>query len=78
MYNLIGTPIERSPDHDDPSIANDDNEVNNFTYDQKAGQSRCPFAAHIRKSNPRNDIMPVESAFRHLSVSTLSAPHKQF
>ncbi|KAF8228447.1 Dyp-type peroxidase [Tricholoma matsutake] len=60
-----GTPVERSPDHDDPSIANNDKEVNNFIYDQKAGQSRCPFAAHIRKSNPRNDVTPVESAFKH-------------
>lgn len=60
-----GTPTEMSPDNDDPSIANDDNRINNFVFDQSKGQSRCPFASHMRKSNPRNDVSPVESAFKH-------------
>jgi deferrochelatase/peroxidase EfeB len=68
MCDSIGTHVEHSPDHDDPSIARNDKEVNNFIYDQKASQSRCPFAAHIRKSNPRNEVTPVESAFRHQYV----------
>ncbi|KAH6906860.1 hypothetical protein BKA70DRAFT_1372405 [Coprinopsis sp. MPI-PUGE-AT-0042] len=33
-----GTSVEMSPDWDDPSIANDDNRINNFTFDQAAGQ----------------------------------------
>ncbi|TFK34500.1 hypothetical protein BDQ12DRAFT_689698 [Crucibulum laeve] len=60
-----GTSVEMSPDNDDPSIANDDNRINNFTFDQNAKQSRCPFASHMRKSNPRNDVSPIESAFKH-------------
>ncbi|EAU89604.1 DyP [Coprinopsis cinerea okayama7 len=60
-----GTPTELSPDHNDPDIAKDDNRINNFTFDQSKGQSRCPFASHMRKSNPRNDVSPVESAFKH-------------
>ncbi|KAF9462372.1 hypothetical protein BDZ94DRAFT_1261213 [Collybia nuda] len=60
-----GTPTELSPDNDDPSIAEDDNRINNFDFDLSKGQRRCPFASHMRKSNPRNDVTPVESAFGH-------------
>lgn len=64
----LGTPVELSPDNNDPSIAKDDNRINDFVFDQSKGQSSCPFASHMRKSNPRNDVAPVESAFRHLYV----------
>ncbi|KAG6864307.1 hypothetical protein C0991_010717, partial [Blastosporella zonata] len=60
-----GTPTELSPDRPDPSISGDDSKVNNFTFDQSAGQSRCPFAAHIRKSNPRTDVYPVNSVYKN-------------
>ncbi|KAG6906066.1 hypothetical protein DXG01_016068 [Tephrocybe rancida] len=51
-----GTPTELSPDGPDPRISGDDKRVNNFTFDQSAAQTRCPFAAHIRKSTPRGDV----------------------
>ena len=55
-----------SPDNDAPEIAKDDKRVNNFTFDQTdAKQQRCPFAAHMRKSNPRNDV-PEKDRLRHL------------
>ncbi|KAG5652531.1 hypothetical protein H0H81_004688 [Sphagnurus paluster] len=60
-----GTPTELSPDAPDPAISGNDKRINNFTFDQSKGQTRCPFAAHMRKSNPRNDVSPVESVFRH-------------
>jgi len=63
---FLGTPVELSPDNDNPAIASDDSKINNFTFDHGAGQRKCPFASHMRKSNPRNDVSPVESAFRHL------------
>ncbi|KAG6910060.1 hypothetical protein DXG01_013507 [Tephrocybe rancida] len=50
-----GTPTELSPDKPDPSISSDDNKINNFIFDLSAHQRRCPYAAHTRKSNPRND-----------------------
>jgi len=62
----LGTPVELSPDNNDPSIASDDNKINNFVFDQSKQQARCPFASHMRKSNPRNDVTPVDSAFKHL------------
>jgi len=60
-----GTPTELSPDAPDAAISGDPNRINNFTFDQSKGQTRCPFAAHMRKSNPRNDVSPVESVFKH-------------
>jgi deferrochelatase/peroxidase EfeB len=68
VINLFssGTPIELSPDNNDPSIAADDNRINNFVFDLSKQQGRCPFASHMRKSNPRNDVTPVESVFKNL------------
>ncbi|KAG6852121.1 hypothetical protein C0991_002941 [Blastosporella zonata] len=60
-----GTPTELSPDKPDASISNNDKKINNFTYDLSAGQRHCPFAAHIRKSNPRSDVSPIKSVYKH-------------
>ncbi|KAJ7060955.1 hypothetical protein C8F01DRAFT_1141391 [Mycena amicta] len=61
-----GTPVAMSPDHDAPEIAKDDSRVNNFQFDQyDTAQRTCPFATHIRKSNPRNDAPP-EERLKHL------------
>ncbi|KAJ7467944.1 hypothetical protein FB451DRAFT_1257512 [Mycena latifolia] len=61
-----GTPVAISPDHDAPDIARDDSRVNNFEFDQSdVNQRTCPFAAHMRKSNPRNDVPP-EERLKHL------------
>ncbi|KAJ6476929.1 hypothetical protein C8R45DRAFT_1216747 [Mycena sanguinolenta] len=61
-----GTAVAMSPDHDAPEIANDDSRVNNFEFDQSdTSQRTCPFAAHMRKSNPRNDV-PKEEQLKHL------------
>lgn len=61
-----GTPVELSPENDNPAIANDDNKINDFVFDQSKGQTRCPFGSHMRKSNPRNDVSPLESVYKHL------------
>ena len=54
-----GAPIDLTPDVDDPALGNDPNRNNNFNYihpgeDPATDQSRCPFTAHIRKTNPRD------------------------
>ena len=54
-----GAPIDLTPDVDDPALGNDPNRNHNFTYihpgeDPATDQSRCPFTAHIRKTNPRD------------------------
>nr|AVJ41190.1 dye-decolorizing peroxidase [Irpex lacteus] len=54
-----GAPIDLSPDFDDPALGNDIERNNNFNYshpgsDLATDQTRCPFTAHIRKTNPRD------------------------
>ena len=49
-----GTPIELSPDHPDPSIAQDPSRSTNFTYAADAEGTRCPMGAHIRRVHPRD------------------------
>ncbi|KAI0126765.1 peroxidase TAP [Xylariales sp. AK1849] len=49
-----GAPVDLTPLHDDKAFLAKD-KVNNFTFDTKS-QVNCPFAAHIRKNNPRADL----------------------
>ncbi|KAF5368239.1 hypothetical protein D9757_011219 [Collybiopsis confluens] len=49
-----GTPVVLSPDEDDKSISQDNNQINNFQY--PADQNACPFAAHTQKSYPRTNM----------------------
>jgi Dyp-type peroxidase family len=51
-----GTPIELAALQDDPTIGADPQQNNNFNFSKDPDQSRCPFAGHIRKTNPRADL----------------------
>ncbi|KAK0451293.1 fungal peroxidase [Desarmillaria tabescens] len=61
-----GAPVYLAPLFDDPTLASDPMHNNNFTYhDDDAdfnNQTRCPFAAHTRKTRPRGDFTPEETA----------------
>ncbi|CAE6457768.1 unnamed protein product [Rhizoctonia solani] len=48
-----GTPLELSPRGDDPKIADNPREINNFKF-KLGDRTVCPFSAHIRKMNPRD------------------------
>lgn len=53
-----GAPIILSPDADDQLLGGDERKNNNFGFHQAPGDQAgriCPFAAHIRKANPRED-----------------------
>lgn len=50
-----GAPIQLTPLKDDPQLAADPKRNNVFTFDS-ASQEKCPFAAHVRKMNPRGDL----------------------
>lgn len=60
-----GAPVQLTPLRDDPALAADASRNNVFTFDA-ASQEKCPFAAHVRKMNPRGD----------LDTETAIAPHR--
>src|SRR4030095_16678198 len=50
-----GAPLTLSPEADDSELAR----ANNFHYRQlDEGGLRCPFGAHIRRTNPRDQLRP--------------------
>ena len=51
-----GTPVILSDEEIKPNQAGDIGIPNNFNYKQDPKGLMCPFAGHIRKSNPRSDI----------------------
>lgn len=51
-----GAPMELTPLQDDIALGADDQHNNDFDYSDDQAQRRCPFGAHIRKTNPRRDI----------------------
>ena len=60
-----GAPIDISPEADNPSLGSDPQRNNNFNFgDTLLDETRCPFGAHIRKTNPRLDL-PALSVLNH-------------
>ncbi len=51
-----GAPMELTPSQDDMTIGGDPQKNNNFDFRDDQAQRRCPFGAHIRKTNPRGDL----------------------
>jgi len=52
-----GAPIDITPLHDDKALGADPTRNNNFEFTgERDSQTRCPFAAHVRKTNPRGDL----------------------
>jgi Dyp-type peroxidase family len=52
-----GAPIDITPLADDPALGADSQRNNNFRFQgEVSDQTRCPFAAHIRRVNPRADL----------------------
>lgn len=58
-----GCPLELSPEKDDKAIAGDPTQNNAFTYHQDEDGGRCPLGAHIRRTNPRDQILSAPSNF---------------
>ncbi|MBW0492019.1 hypothetical protein O181_031734 [Austropuccinia psidii MF-1] len=62
-----GTPIELAPTQDNSNLIG----AQNFDYSDDLSQAKCPYAAHIRKTNPRNGLSgadPTTAVLPHLMV----------
>ncbi|KAF8511059.1 hypothetical protein BU17DRAFT_97522 [Hysterangium stoloniferum] len=58
-----GAPIDLTPRFDDSALGSDPTRNNDFNFmppgmNVTLDQTRCPFSAHIRKTNPRSEITP--------------------
>ena len=53
-----GTPLVPLSEQSIPGIEPSAATQNQFTFDADANGTRCPFGAHIRRSNPRNSDLP--------------------
>ncbi len=61
-----GAPLELAPLYDNPALGRDNKRNNDFDYGGDPFQRKCPYAAHIRKSYPRDDAPGGEAeAQRH-------------
>jgi Dyp-type peroxidase family len=59
-----GAPMELAPLRDDPRLGADYKRNNDFEFAEDRFQRKCPYAAHIRKVYPRDDVNEAE-AQRH-------------
>jgi Dyp-type peroxidase family len=59
-----GAPLELAPLRDNPGLGRDAGRNNDFEFGDDRFQRKCPYAAHIRKVYPRDDVALAE-AQRH-------------
>lgn len=74
-----GAPVFLSPMADDPTLGQDNTRNNDFTYEAPGSnitsdQTLCPFAAHIRKSNPRADLNPIDTTHHFMRSAITYGP----
>lgn len=58
-----GAPLITAPLQDDPRSGGDPFHNNDFKFGNDPHQRRCPYAAHIRKTHPRDDLGRGSEAF---------------
>lgn len=74
-----GAPIDLTPQVDDPALGADPQRNNNFDFSHPGSslstdESFCPFAAHIRKTNPRADLGDTNTVNHAIRSSTPYGP----
>ncbi|WNG20834.1 Dyp-type peroxidase [Cystobacter fuscus] len=63
-----GAPLSLCPARDDKELGRDTTRNNDFLYGNDPHGLRCPMASHIRRSNPRDTLIP-DSSKTSLKVS---------
>ncbi|PTL82788.1 Dyp-type peroxidase [Vitiosangium sp. GDMCC 1.1324] len=53
-----GAPLVLTPEQDDKELGGDDSRNNCFAYAQDLQGIQCPVGSHIRRSNPRDALIP--------------------
>ena len=53
--------MELTPLRDNPALGRDDDRNNDFEFGDDRFQRKCPYAAHIRKVYPRDDVAEAEA-----------------
>ncbi|KAF5347724.1 hypothetical protein D9756_010307 [Leucocoprinus leucothites] len=62
-----GAPVDITPFKDNLALANDKNRRNNFEFaDEFRDNNKCPWASHIRRTNPRADVRQAPIAPRRI------------
>jgi Dyp-type peroxidase family len=61
-----GAPVSLAPLQDDAALGGDALRNNDFAFATDPGQRRCPFAAHIRKTYPRDDLDEADTQQRRI------------
>ncbi|PSR74716.1 hypothetical protein PHLCEN_2v9595 [Hermanssonia centrifuga] len=74
-----GAPTDITPLVDDPTLGADPQSNNNFDFAHAnssliSDQSRCPFSAHIRKTNPRADLADANTINHAIRAGTPYGP----
>ncbi|PSR77990.1 hypothetical protein PHLCEN_2v7617 [Hermanssonia centrifuga] len=74
-----GAPTDLSPEVDDPTLGADPQRNNNFDFSHLGSllisdQSKCPFSAHIRKTNPRADLGDLNTINHAIRAGTPYGP----
>ncbi|MBV1859194.1 MAG: Dyp-type peroxidase [Nannocystaceae bacterium] len=71
-----GAPLVLAPKHDEPALATDPARNNDFHYRDDAKGHACPFGAHIRRANPRDDPSgPTELQVRSHRIIRRALPY---
>ncbi|KAF7799175.1 hypothetical protein EIP86_010406 [Pleurotus ostreatoroseus] len=74
-----GAPIDLTPFSDDPALGADPQRNNDFDFSglvavPSLDQSRCPFSAHVRKTNPRSDLADADTTNHAIRAGTPYGP----
>jgi Dyp-type peroxidase family len=64
-----GTPLVKSPNGQNALLAYDRDRANDFGYGEDKTGAKCPFGAHVRRTNPRDDLPAGgEGTMRHRMI----------